>query len=182
LFVEAIPFLPTRSTDDQGLVAIDLGCGDGTEALALLARGWTVIAVDAAPEAITRLRASVAPEDSRRLTALVASFRELELPDTDLVYAGLSLPFCDPRDFDQVWRRISTAVRAEGVFAGHFFGPHDSWADTPDMTFHTRAEVEALLDGFDVHLLREQDEDGPAVSGPKHWHVFHVIASKRDTS
>jgi SAM-dependent methyltransferase len=182
LFLDAIPFLPTRATDDQGLVAIDLGCGDGTEALALLARGWTVIAVDAAPEAIARLRASVAPADSTRLTALVASFGELELPKADLVYAGLSLPFCDPRDFDQVWRRISTAVRAAGVFAGHFFGPHDSWADTPDMTFHTRAEVETLLDGFDVHLLREQDEDGPAVSGPKHWHVFHVIASKRDTS
>jgi SAM-dependent methyltransferase len=182
LFVESVPFLPTRSTDDRGLVAIDLGCGDGTEALALLARGWTVIAVDAAPEAIARLRASVAPEDSTRLTALVASFGELELPDADLVYAGLSLPFCDPGDFDRVWRRVSTAVRAAGVFAGHFFGPHDSWADTPDMTFHTREEVEALLDGFDVHLLREQDEDGPAVSGPKHWHVFHVIASKHDAS
>jgi SAM-dependent methyltransferase len=98
------------------LVAIDVGCGDGTEALALLARGWTVIAVDAAPEAIARLCAPVAPEDGTRLTALVASFGELELPDADLVYAGLSLPSCDPRDFDQVWRRISTAVRAEGAF------------------------------------------------------------------
>ncbi len=180
LFVEAMPFLPT--TDDQALVAIDLGCGDGTETLALLARGWKVIAVDAAPQAIARLRASVAPEDRTRLAAFVASYHEVEWPDADFVYAGLSLPFCDPRDFDQVWRRISTALRPEGVFAGHFFGPHDSWADTPDMTFHTREEVEALLDGFDVHLLREQDEDGPAVSGPKHWHVFHVIASKHDTS
>jgi len=40
--------------------------------------------------------------------------------------------------------------------------------------------VEALFDRFDVQLLHEQDEDGAAVSGPKHWHVFHVIASKRD--
>ena len=32
---------------------------------------------------------------------------------------------------------------------------------------------------FEVRLLQEKDEDGPAVSGPKHWHVFHVIASKR---
>jgi tellurite methyltransferase len=38
LLVDAMPFLPT--TDDQALVAIDLGCGDGTETLALLARGW----------------------------------------------------------------------------------------------------------------------------------------------
>ncbi|SRR6266508_495626 len=60
-----------------------------------------------------------------------------------------------------------------GVFVGHFFGRHDSWADTADMTFQTRDEVEARLSGFDVHLPHEQDEDGPAGSGPKHWHVFH---------
>jgi tellurite methyltransferase len=182
LFVDALPFLPTPSQDDRALVAVDLGCGDGTETLALLARGWTVIAVDGAHESIARLRASVAPEDSRRLTTFVAPFHELQLPDADFVYAGLSLPFCDPREFGEVWRRISTALRPEGVFAGHFFGPHDSWSDTPDMTFHTREEVESLLDGFEVHLLHEQDEDGPAVGGPKHWHVFHVIGSKRDPS
>jgi len=182
LFVDAIPFLPIRRTDDQALLAIDLGCGDGTETFALLARGWMVIAVDGAPEAIARLRASVAPADDARLTTIVAPFHELAFPDADFVYAGLSLPFCNPREFDDVWRRISIAVRPQGVFAGHFFGPHDSWADTEDMTFQTRAEVEALLSDFDVHLLHEQDEDGPAVSGPKHWHVFHVIASKSDSS
>jgi hypothetical protein len=44
------------------------------------------------------------------------------------------------------------------------------------MTFQSREEVEALLDGFDICSFVEQDEDGQAVSGPKHWHVFHVIA------
>jgi SAM-dependent methyltransferase len=181
LFMDAISFLPAR-TDERAFLAIDLGCGDGTETRALLARGWTVIAVDSAPEAIARLRASVAPEDNARLTTFVAPFHELELPDADFVYAGLSLPFCDPHMFDEVWRRISTAVRPHGVFAGHFFGPHDSWADTAGMTFQRREDVEALLGGFDVHRLHEQDEDGPAVGGPKHWHVFHVIASKRHSS
>ena len=47
------------------------------------------------------------------------------------------------------------------------------------MTFNTRAEVEALLADFEIEELREQDEPGEAVSGPKHWHVFHVIARKR---
>jgi len=180
LFVDAIRFLPTQRADNHALVAIDLGCGDGSETLALLARGWTVTAVDGAAEAIARVRASVAPEDSARLTTVVAPFHELELPETDFVYAGLSLPFCDPREFGVVWRNISGALRPRGVFAGHFFGPLDSWAGTSGMTFHTRAEVEALFDRFDVQLLHEQDEDGAAVSGPKHWHVFHVIASKRD--
>jgi hypothetical protein len=47
------------------------------------------------------------------------------------------------------------------------------------MTFQTREELEVLFTGFDVRQITEQDEDGPAVSRPKHWHVFHVIATKR---
>jgi SAM-dependent methyltransferase len=179
LFVEAVAYLPSPRVDERVRVAIDLGCGDGSETLALLAHGWVVVAVDGASEAIARLRASVPTGDAARLTTIVGPFHEVGLPDADFVYAGLSLPFCAPDKFADVWRAVEHALRGGGVFAGHFFGPHDSWASTPDMTFQTREQLEALFAGFDVLQLKEQDEDGPAVSGPKHWHVFHVIATKR---
>lgn len=173
LFVEALQRAPAPG------IAVDLGCGDGTETLALLHEGWTVLAADATPEAIERLLSSVPAEAADRLTTAVAPFHELDLPAADFVYAGLSLPFCAPGDFGEAWRRITDAVRPDGLLAVHLFGPRDSWAGTPEMTFHTRDDVDALLEGFDVRQLTEQDEDGEAVSGPKHWHVFHVIASKR---
>jgi SAM-dependent methyltransferase len=182
LFVETVAFLPSASGGEQLRVAVDLGCGDGSESLALLARGWKVVAVDSAPEAIGLLRASVPTEDAVRLTTVVGPSHEVELPDADFVYAGLSLPFCAPSEFAQVWRAITRALGNGGVFAGHFFGPHDSWASTPDMTFHTREELDLLFEGFDVQLFREEDEDGQAVSGPKRWHVFHAIATKRPPS
>ena len=47
------------------------------------------------------------------------------------------------------------------------------------MTFHTRAEVHTLLEPFEIKVLREVEEDGQALSGPKHWHIFHMIARKR---
>ena len=178
LFVEAGAFLPSPPAGGRARVAIDLGCGDGRETLALLASGWTVVAVDGAPEAIARLRASVPPEEEARLTTMVGRFHEVALPQADFIYAGLSLPFCGPDEFADVWRAVTRSLRGGGIFAGHFFGPNDSWASTPDMTFQTRGALAALFTGFDVHVLREQDEDGPAVSGPKHWHVFHVVATK----
>jgi SAM-dependent methyltransferase len=178
LFVDALAYLPTATAAEPPLTAVDLGCGDGAETRELLRRGWTVFAVDGSRAGIARLRQSVSPADLPRLTTLVAPFIEMSLPPADLVYAGLSLPFCDPRDFDAVWETVASAVRPSGFFVGHFFGPHDTWADKPDMTFHARDDVEALLSGLEITQLREQDEDGEAVGGPKHWHVFHVIGRK----
>ena len=178
VFVDALPLLPTASPDDRALVAVDLGCGDGMETLVLLTRGWTVFAVDLSQAGIDRLVESAPPEASKRLTTRVEAFTDVNIPAADLDYAGLSLPFRKDSDFEHVWRRITNALQPNGFFVGHLFGPNDSWADTPDMNFHSRAEVETLLAPLEIVSLREEDEDGEAVSGPKHWHVFHVIARR----
>ncbi len=47
------------------------------------------------------------------------------------------------------------------------------------MTFHTRSEVDRLLAELDVVALRETERDGEAFSGPKHWHVYDIIARSR---
>ena len=47
------------------------------------------------------------------------------------------------------------------------------------MTFLSRPEVEALLDGLEVERLDEIDRAGPtAVGKPKHWHLFHLVARR----
>jgi SAM-dependent methyltransferase len=158
--------------------AIDLGCGDGTESALLLARGWHVLAIDSEPRAISRLLAKVPPEQQARLQTQNAKFEQVLLSPTDLLLACVSIPFCAPQHFDRLWEKIREAIVPGGRFAGHFFGVRDSWADDPNMTFHTEAQVRAMFDGFDIEFFHEQDEDGVAASGPKHWHVFSVIAKK----
>ena len=34
-----------------------------------------------------------------------------------------------------------------------------------------------MLDGLEVLELTERDEDGMSGAGPKHWHVFDVLAA-----
>jgi hypothetical protein len=46
------------------------------------------------------------------------------------------------------------------------------------MTFHRLETVKTLLHGFVLEHFQEVDEAGQALSGPKHWHVFNVIARK----
>jgi tellurite methyltransferase len=161
------------------LRAVDLGCGDGTESALLLERGWNVLAIDSQPAAIQLLLEKI-PEEARvRLQTQVTRFEDARLPSADLVHANYSLPFCSPDHFPRFWSTITQAIKPGGRFAGQFFGPRDSWANEPGMTFHTEDQVRALFEEFEIEFFQEMDEDGEAVGGPKHWHVFTVIAKKK---
>jgi tellurite methyltransferase len=159
--------------------AIDLGCGDGTESALLLEHGWNVLAIDGEPVAIKHLMEKVPAENQIRLQTQVAKFKDIVLSPADLIHASLSIPFCEPEYFPALWQKIVDAIKPGGRFAGQFFGVRDSWANEPDMTFHTEEQVREMFKNFQIESFHEQDEDGNAVSGPKHWHVFTVIARKK---
>ncbi|WP_223691196.1 class I SAM-dependent methyltransferase [Leifsonia poae] len=157
--------------------AIDLGCGDGVETRHLAGLGWHVLAVDADPGVVERVRAEVGESALSNVEIRQVPFEALgELPASDLVYAGFALPFCEPDGFPYLWADIRDALRPGAVFAGEFFGPHDEWFGRPNMNFHDRAGVEGMLAGLEVLQLVEDDRRGMSFEGPKHWHVFHVVA------
>lgn len=163
-------------TSEPGL-AIDLGCGDGVETRELAERGWRVLAVDSDPGVDERVKEGLGEEASSRVEARCATFEALgELPHADLVYAGFALPFCDPTRFPYLWADIRDAIEPGGVFAGELFGPDDEWFGRPGMNFHDRSGVEAMLTGLEVLRLVEDDRRGMSFEGPKHWHVFHIVA------
>ena len=37
-------------------------------------------------------------------------------------------------------------------------------------------EAQGLFEGWAVERFEEEENDGDACSGPKHWHLFHVVA------
>lgn len=159
--------------------AIDLGCGDGTETAFLLANGWHVLAIDSEPTAFDHLKAKIPDEAKDRLQIQVAKFEDVALTPSDLIYAGYSIPFCHPQSFNALWRKIVDNIKPGGRFAGQLYGVKDTWAsNNPGMTFVTGEQVQDLLSGLEVEYLHEEDEDGSSTIGPKHWHIFHIIARK----
>jgi trans-aconitate methyltransferase len=159
--------------------AIDLGCGDGTETAFLLANGWHVLAIDSEPLAFQHLSAKIPSEAQERLQTQLATFETALLSPADLIYAGFSIPFCQPQSFDALWHKIVTNITPAGRFAGQLFGVHDTWASRSDMTFFTEQQARALFTSFEVEYFREEDEDGHStIVGAKHWHIFHIIARK----
>ncbi|WIM97022.1 methyltransferase domain-containing protein [Actinoplanes oblitus] len=155
--------------------AVDLGCGAGRETRALLEAGWRVHAYDSEPTML-----SATDRTHPALTAHLLAFEQItELPPADLIYAGYALPYQPRHSFDRLWTLIRAALRPAGLIAVDLFGVHDAWAGSPNMTFLTAAEAAALATGLTTEHWHEEDEVGPAFSGPKHWHVFELIARRR---
>jgi trans-aconitate methyltransferase len=160
--------------------AVDLGAGGGVDTRFLLDRGWRVTAIDNSSAAVRRLAELAADTDGQLEVREADLADDLSLGSVQLLHAGFSLPFCRPDRFAALWRQVEAALPTGGVLAAQLFGDRDSWAaEYDDMTFHTAAEVDQLLRGWDLHRLRVVEEDGTSYVGPKHWHVFHVLARRR---
>jgi SAM-dependent methyltransferase len=158
--------------------AVDLGAGTGTDTIEMLRRGWRVLAIDADPAGIPRLRERVGPNPS--LTTKVGRFEDERWPNALLVNASFALFFCTQDAFPSVWRRILDSIEPGGRFAGHLLGDRDSWTADPKVNHHTRAQAERLFDGLEIEMFNEEEEpNGKTATGSvKHWHDYHVVARK----
>ncbi|MBR2815240.1 MAG: class I SAM-dependent methyltransferase [Reyranella sp.] len=160
-------------------LVIDLGCGDGRDAIEMLRRGWRVIAVDSEPEALRQLQERPLPEGSD-LTPVVARLEDVPIPlGVHLVNSSFAMPLCERADFFRTWARIREALPSGGRFAGQWYGERDSWVGRPGITFLDRDEARAHLDGLTLEMFEEEEADGTTPRGnAKHWHIFHIVARK----
>ena len=158
-------------------LAVDLGCGEGRDSAALLARGWRVVGIDGHESAFEFQRKRPGLLGHPLFEARLERFEECSIPRCRLLNSSFSLPFCHPDAFDALWTVIRAAIEPGGRFAGQFFGDRDTWATIEDRSHHTRLQVEKLLLGMELEHFQEEEKDSTDSEGQdKHWHVFHVVA------
>ncbi|GAB4542512.1 MAG: class I SAM-dependent methyltransferase [Pleurocapsa sp.] len=183
-YYDAVKDRPPRKTILTALagfekpgVAIDLGCGDGRDTVAILQQNWTVLAIDKESDAIARL---LTRPDTERLTTQIVSFEDLQLTQqVDLINASFCLPFCSPDAFPTLWNQIFNSLVPGGRFSGHLFGDRDSWKDSGLINTFTRSQVETLLQPYAIELLEEEEHPGTTPLGEdRYWHVFHIVVRK----
>lgn len=156
-------------------IAIELGCGAGIEAQFLAENGFAVHAIDGDPSVGPHLAALA---ENHPVTPVIADLGSLEeLPAAELVLSCATLSFVAPEPFARLWSMVREALVPGGVLAVDLFGDRDDWAGT-EGTHPSRAEVDALLEGFEVLALDEEERDGRSFTGPKHWHTIQLIARR----
>ncbi|HMQ38726.1 MAG TPA: FAD-dependent oxidoreductase [Micropruina sp.] len=149
--------------------ALELGCGEGADALWLAQQGWEVTAIDISPTAIRRATEAaravgVPPERVRFVAADLAEWSDGQT--YDLVTAGF---LHSPVELDRTaaLRRAAGRVRPGGhlLVVSHAAAP--PWADAHDHHFLTPSEeVDALgLDPASWQVLIAEVRGRPA-TGP----------------
>jgi SAM-dependent methyltransferase len=93
---------------------LDLGCGDGTLTLEIIARGATVVGIDASAEMVAAARARGI--DARQERAEQLPFAG----EFDAVFSNAVLHWI--RDADAVARSVARALKPGGRFVGEFGG------------------------------------------------------------
>ena len=162
--------LVREATDLEPGTALDVGCGEGADAIWLAERGWQVTAVDFATTALERAarRAAAAGDDvAGRIRWVQADVRRWD-PGTavcDLVSAQfMHLP---PEPRRQLLARLATAVAPGGTLlvVGHDFSDVAAGAHRPPEPerFFTADEVAAGLDPEVWEVLVAEARSRPAM-------------------
>ena len=157
--------------------ALDVGCGEGADAVWLASRGWQVTGVDFAATALARAAAgarAVGEEVAARIEWVRADVTQWtpEPGSFDLVSAQFMHLLTDERRV--LFARLADAVRPGGqlLLVGHDFSDIEAGAHRPPEPdrFFTADEVAASLDPAAWEVLVAEARPRPA-----HQHEGHDI-------
>ena len=135
---------------------LDLGCGRGTNALALAARGWSVLGVDVSPQAVALARREAA---CRRLDA---AFEVGELPGWtserrfDLVVSTFALP--EGAAGDATLRQAAALVKPGGelVVAEWDISMQETWGWS-GLDLFSAERIVRHLPGLEIRTAEVRD-------------------------
>ena len=94
--------------------AIDLGCGDGRDTIALLKNEWEVLSIDKENTEHIIIE-NLAPNELKKFTFKQSLFGEMNLPQVDLIVANFSLPFSKKDKFNLIWKKIVDSILIERI-------------------------------------------------------------------
>ncbi|PKF80339.1 SAM-dependent methyltransferase [Vibrio sp. vnigr-6D03] len=172
--------LATKLNESKTNVAIDCGCGTGSDIDYLEQQGYQVHGFDVNPDSIDICLNRF--KEKPLVNIKESSFESYDFPCSGVVIANSSLFFADPTHFNRTWEKIEKSIEIGGVFAGDFMGVKDSWASNfrQPTTPLSEQQVRALFVNFEIVRFIERDEASKTTIGIlKHWHTYSVVAVKR---
>jgi ubiquinone/menaquinone biosynthesis C-methylase UbiE len=135
-----------------GAPALDVGCGDGSATLALLARGGHVVALDSDATALHRLVERVPAGQCRRLKVRLGQLPAIDFKAANFaaIHAARVLHFLDPVELESSLRKFYRWLYPEGKLFVSVLTPAGARQLSP------RAESDPRVYPMDEKALRRE--------------------------
>ena len=154
---------------------LDLGAGNGADAIVAVEAGFKVTAVDR----------NLIPETTENMSVYkvvspIETFT-IEKDRYDFIYADNSLPFLKKTDVEKILQDASGKLKKGGILYFSLFGVNDEWASDENMNFWTREEITDLVSTLGLALYKKVEEEGyvPKMNGEtKYAHIFRFTLKK----
>ena len=144
--------------------ALDLGCGEGGDAVWLATRGWRVTAVDVSETALKRTKEHAAKAGVGDRVDVVRHDLGQSFPEGEFDLVSVQFLHSPVESFDEgrVLRRAADAVAFGGLLlvVGHASVAPWSWNQGRDVRFPTPGEVLGSI-GLDMQLWDVEILDSP---------------------
>jgi SAM-dependent methyltransferase len=162
--------------------ALDVGCGEGADAIWLARRGWTVTAIDISNVAITRAR-EAAEQAGAAVEWICGDVLQTPLPARSFDLVSMQYPALPKAAGDGAVRRLLDSVRSQGVLLAVYHDLDDAHCEHMksqgvDPANFVGAEdlVPMLGPGFTVELHATQPRIDPPPGTP---HVADIVLRAR---
>lgn len=174
-----VDYLPT---DPSGLRLIDIGAGEGRDAVFFAERGVKVTAVDVSPAGLEKAH-RLAEERGVELTTRQADANEFELPEPmDVVFSTGAVQFIRPAVRQRQFERFRRQTTPGGVHAVFAFVDHPDIPPAPDTTDDQypfeRTELQAYYEDWETLHTEEvifDDDSG----GIPHRHAARIHLARK---
>lgn len=169
---------------DRAVTLLDVGCGEGRDAVFFAGKGYAVTAFDASPVGIEKAR-RLADKANVNIDAFVADINEFRLSSTfDVIFSTGVLQYIPPELRTEILGNYRRFTRPKGLNALSVFVKKPFIAEAPDHepTTHNWFSGELLRHYHDWRIEFTGEEVFNCMSsGVPHQHAISRVIARKET-
>lgn len=163
---------------DSDVTAIDIGAGEGRDAVFFAEQGWRVYALEVSPNGLLKAE-RLAEQRGESIQTIEADANNATLPETvDVVYSSGAIQYIRPENRERQFDHFKQQTTSGGVHALFAFVDHPEIPTAPDWTeseyFYTRDELMEYYQDWNVIECEEVIFDDES-SGEPHQHAAEIL-------
>ncbi|UPM42308.1 SAM-dependent methyltransferase [Halocatena salina] len=163
---------------ESGVTAIDIGAGEGRDAVFFAEHGWSVYALEVSPNGLLKAE-RLAEQRGESIQTIEADANDATLPETvDVVYSAGAIQYIRPENRERQFDHFKQKTASVGVHALFAFVDHPDVPTAPDWTeneyFYARGELMEYYQDWNVIEFEEVIFDDES-SGESHQHAAEIL-------